>query len=395
MKKSILDAYNKTKAYYCLDCGKCTSNCPVANYQDGFSPRLLVKNATVGFDEDVIADPELWDCLTCNSCVDGCRSDVQFAEFIRAVRAEAIRTGNIGVCSHNGILQGLMRFMTTPKPELTPNRLDWLTDKLKTEKRGKVLLFTGCMPIFQTVFEDIGANSVDTLKASIKLMNHVGLHPVVTEQERCCGHDLLWTGEVQTFKQLAELNAKTFTDLDIETIITVCPEGYMTLKNDYPEYLNNGSENGWDFKVIHITEYLAELIRNGDLTFPEDNPVKNSTVTYHDPCRLGRFMGVYDAPREILTAIPGLKFREMEHNRNRSLCCGVSSWTNCTNTSKSIRAERLLEAQSTSPDKLLTSCPKCQIHLKCYTNNKFVEPQIKIDIEDITVFTSRALGINP
>jgi Fe-S oxidoreductase len=80
----------------------------------------------------------------------------------------------------------------------------------------------------------------------------------------------------------------------------------------------------------------------------------------------------------------------MEHNRSRSLCCGVSNWTNCTNTSRSIRAERLLEAKDTGANRLVTSCPKCQIHFKCYTSNEFVQPQIKIDIEDITVFLAKA-----
>jgi Fe-S oxidoreductase len=296
------------------------------------------------------------------------------------------------------VLQGLMQFMTTPN--LKPNKLFWLTDDLKIAEKGKTLLFIGCLPIYQTVFENINVNSLDILRASIKLLNLAGIEPVLSNQERCSGHDMLWTGEVQTFQKLAELNYKIFNELQVETIITVCPEGYMTLKNDYPEYLNgqnghNGqNDNNWDFEVIHITEYLADLIRKGELKIPEENPVNNLTVTYHDPCRLGRLMKVYDAPREILQAIPGLKFREMEHNRNRALCCGVSNWTNCSNTSLSIRAERLSEAQSTCSDKMITSCPKCQIHFKCYTNNKFVEPQINIDIEDITVFLAKSLGLD-
>ena len=167
MNKKVLEAYNATKAYYCLDCGKCTSNCPVSKFYEGFSPRLLVKHATAGFDEDVVAASQLWDCLTCNMCADRCRSDVQFAEFIRTVRSEAVKTGNLGVCSHSGVLQGLMRFMTTP--ELNPNKLYWLTNDLQTEKQGKVLLFTGCIPIFQTVFENFQTNSLEILKAGIKI----------------------------------------------------------------------------------------------------------------------------------------------------------------------------------------------------------------------------------
>jgi len=240
---------------------------------------------------------------------------------------------------------------------------------------------------------------LEILRASIKLLNSAGIEPVLSENERCCGHDLLWTGEVEKFNELCRLNAETFHDLGVKTIITVCPEGYLTLKKDYPEYLNSesgeGVKNGnkWDFKVLHITEYLAELVKNGDITFPQDNPFNGSTITYHDSCRLGRFMGVYDAPRTILNAIPGLELIEMEHNKNRSLCCGVSNWTNCTDTSRSIRTERLLEATATGAQKLITSCPKCQIHFKCYTQNEYVEPQIKIDIYDITVFIAQAMKL--
>jgi Fe-S oxidoreductase len=393
MNKKVLEAYNKTKAYYCLDCGKCTANCPVSTYYEGFSPRLLVKNATEGFGDDLVAASQLWDCLTCNTCAERCRSDVQFAEFIRELRSEAVVNENEGVCSHNGVLQGLMRLQTSS--DLSPDKLNWVNDDLKLAKSGKVYLFTGCLPIFQTMFEDINANSADQLRASVLLLNQCGVTPVVSNQERCCGHDLLWTGDVKSFEKLAILNTQMLHDLGVETIVTICPEGYLTLKKDYPEFINNGSAEGpeWNFNVVHITEYLAELLKNRQLSFPEENPFKNTSVTYHDSCRLGRFMGVYDAPRELLSAVPGLELREMEHNRNRALCCGVSSWTNCTDISRSIRAERLTEAKDTEADMMITSCPKCQIHFKCYTNNEFVLPQIKVDIEDITVFLAKAAGL--
>jgi Fe-S oxidoreductase len=367
MNKKVLEAYNETKAYYCLDCGKCTSNCPVSQYSEDFSPRMLVKQATTGFDDEVIDSPQLWECLTCNTCADRCRSDVNFAEFIQAVRGEAVKSGNEGICSHGGVLQGLMRFMTTP--ELKPDKLFWVTNDMKTERHGKIMLFMGCTPLYPTVFEDIAPNSLDILRSTVRILNHTGIKPVLLKDERCCGHDMLWTGDVRTFEKLAELNAKTISNLGVETIVTVCPEGYYTLKNDYPKFLNNGSNGNnknkpWNFKVIHITEFLAKLIKSGELAVPEDNPLNGSVVTYHDPCRLGRFSGVYDAPRQLLQAIPGLELHEMEHNRNRALCCGVSSWINCTNISRNIRAERLLEAKATGADKLVTSCPKCQIHFK-------------------------------
>ena len=104
-------------------------------------------------------------------------------------------------------------------------------------------------------------------------------------------------------------------------------------------------------------------------------------VTYQDPCRLGRHLGIYDAPRKVLQAIPGIELAEMKHNKEESICCGTSCWTNCDSYSKQIRVERLLEAKSTSADILITTCPKCQTHFKCAMTNKGKEKGTDIEIE--------------
>jgi Fe-S oxidoreductase len=210
---------------------------------------------------------------------------------------------------------------------------------------------------------------------------------------------MLWTGDMDTFNELARLNIDNIKKLGVKTIIVTCPEGYYTLKTEYPKYFGD-SEEIWDaagINIVHITEYVADKIRSGELKLDElEVPGDNGglKITYHDPCRLGRFAGIYDAPRDILNAIPGVELVEMDRNRHISLCCGVSAWTNCNSISKQIRAEKLNSAKATKAEKLITSCPKCQIHLKCYTHNEYVEPRINIEVEDIIVFLADAMKLN-
>ncbi len=402
MKKNLEKAFKDTKAYYCLECGKCTGNCPITDYKPDYSPRLMVKRVALDFEDDVINDPDIWECLTCNQCYVRCRSGVKLPEFIRAVREEAMEVGNLATCTHSGMLQSLMRLMSTPK--LKQNRLDWTkayenlkfqTEPLRKVEGDGIMLFTGCAPYFDTMFNDIEVKSTDITSSAIKILNSLGITPIISSEERCCGHDALWTGEVETFKKLALLNIENIKKLDIDTIIVTCPEGFYTLKYEYPKYFGN-TDSIWDeagIKIMHITEFIAEKIKNGELEFENIKPESAVKVTYHDPCRLGRFAEVYDAPRDIINAIPGVELVEMERNRHLSLCCGVSSWVNCDSISKQIRTEKLSSAKSTEADKLITSCPKCKIHLKCYTANEYVEPKINIEVEDIIVFLANAMNL--
>jgi Fe-S oxidoreductase len=404
MKKELQEAFKETKAYYCLECGKCTGNCPITEFKPGYSPRLMVKRVALGFDDDVVNDPDIWECLTCNMCYERCRSGVHLPEFVRAVRAEASDIGNLGTCSHSGMFQSLMKLMTSPK--LKQKRLKWTqeydnlkfrTEPIKKSDDNEIMLFTGCAPYFDSIFKDMNVKSTAIISSAIRIMNHLGITPIISKKERCCGHDMLWTGEIETFQKLAKLNIENIKKLGVKTIIVTCPEGYHTLKSEYPKYF--GATDGiWEeagIEILHITEFVADKIKSGDLKLDELKvPGTNGhlKLTYHDPCRLGRFAGIYDAPREILNAIPGVELVEMDRNRHLSLCCGVNSWTNCDSISKQIRAEKLSSAKNTEASKLITSCPKCQIHLKCYTNNEYVEPKIDIDIEDIIVFLANAMS---
>jgi len=381
---NLEDIIKETKTYYCLECGKCTSLCPVSRHNSNFSPRFMLERALMGFGDELIHDRELFSCLACYACSDLCPSDVDYPVFTQKVRNLASGQGEHGDCAHSGTLLSLMRLMS--HPDIKQRRLDWL-DGCHISEKSEVLYFAGCAPYFEPVFEDIEASPVNIARNSIKILNALGIEPMVLPNERCCGHDLLWTGDVETFKKLAQFNAQMIKESGAKKIVFSCPEGYRTFKIDYPRYVE------LDCELMHITELLAQNLSTLSLKAKRSNP-EVKRVTYQDPCRLGRHLGIYEPPREIIKAIPGIKLVEMEHSGDESICCGTSAWTNCGSYSKKIREERLLEAKATGAEVLVTACPKCQIHFKCAMVDKGAEKgtDIEMKVMDIVTLVADALG---
>jgi len=367
---TLEDILQDTKAYYCLECSKCTSICPVTKYDPSYSPRTVIENAALKLGEESTRDKKLFSCLGCYACSLRCPSDVDYPAFMKKLRSLAFISGECGCPAHGGFLHSVTRLMS--RSPHRQKRLEWLTTEYRTSERSDILYFVGCIPYFEPIFGYLEAKTLDITKANLKLLNHLGVQPMLLPDEKCCGHDALWTGDVESFKRLAEHNTKLIKESGAKKIIFSCPEGYRTLRIDYPEH---GFELGCELQ--HISEFVAERMGKGQLRFKE---VKKK-VTYQDPCRLGRHLGIYDSPRKVLEAIPGLELIEMEKNRECALCCGTSAFTNCDTFSHEMRVERLLEAKATGAEILVTSCPKCQIHFRCAMNNRGKEKGPEIDIE--------------
>jgi len=378
---NLEDIIQETKTYYCLECGKCTSVCPVARYDPSFSPRQMIENALLGFGDELLLDKELFSCLTCYTCQQKCPSDIDFPVFVQKARSLAQGNEQHGVCAHSGQLQSLARLMTGP--DIKQKRLEWLGKEYRVSENGDVLLWVGCAPYFAPIFEDIEFNALDITRASLKALNSLGIEPRLLANEKCCGHDALWTGDIETFKKLAEYNAAQIKEAGVKKIVFSCPEGYRTFKLDYPNYVDLGCE------VQHISEFLAEKIEQNGVKFKE---IKKK-VTYQDPCRLGRHLGVYEAPRKVLKSIPGIELVEMKHSGLESICCGTSAFTNCDSYSNMLRAERLCEATETGAELLITACPKCQTHFRCAMTDKGKEHRStsKIEIMDLANLVANAI----
>jgi heterodisulfide reductase subunit D len=380
---TIRDAITRNRAWYCLECGKCSAVCPITRWERRTytSPRLLVEKAIEGHGDELPNDPLFWSCLTCKRCSELCPSEVHFSEFLRDVRSLAQQAGRSGECTHGDAVQTWARMMT--RPQLEQNRLGWLTGDLRTSGTSDTVYFSGCLPYYDAMFRQIGAEGVEIAQAAVRILNHLGVEPQVLADERCCGHDQLWQGDLSTFRALASLNMERLRATGAKRIVTTCPECARTLKIDYPQQI--GPHN---LEVLH----LSELVAASDFSLPgaEGGRVE---VTYQDPCRLGRHLGVYEAPREVLTRL-GLELTEMERARKVSLCCGTSCWTACGQVSKNIQVERLREARATGAQVLVTACVKCQIHFKCAQEDPLLGDEIAILIRDWTTVVAERMGLD-
>ncbi len=362
-----------------MDCGKCTAICPVSRVNHGFSPRRLLTKAVAGENANLLADKTVWTCLTCMQCQQRCPSDIDYIHFTQIVRQHVKQNGQEALCSHGGALQSLMKIMTAP--ELSQNRLGWVTPDLKTSEKSEYLFFVGCLPYFDVFFTDIKANSLDIARSTLKVLNFLGIEPQILPNERCCGHDLLWMGDIENFRKLARHNIQAINESHAKKVVTACPEGFTTLKFDYPELF--GAQH---YEVVHISELIMETLTN----HKDELKKLKKKVTYHDPCRLGRFAGLFDAPRQVIEAC-GAELVEMPKNRKNAVCCGTSSWVNCDAYSRMIQTNRLKEAKGTGAEALVTACPKCQIHFTCTQNAAGYPEQDKIQIVDLTALFAQAI----
>lgn len=375
--KTVVEIINKTYAHRCLDCGKCTSVCPVAKINRTFSPRSLLMRCVQQDADSVLKDKALWDCLTCGMCELRCPSSIKYIEFMRDIREIAIFDGTKAECSHGGAFQALNRIMTDSN--LKQKRLDWLTPDLKISKEGDYLYFVGCAPYFDVFFSELKIEAIASTKGAIKLLNKIGIEPMLLDDERCCGHDMLWSGDFKNFEKLAKHNLKQIEKSGAKTVIFSCPEGYQAFLQSYPEFFGD-----LNFKVVHLTELLNEKIKTNELQF---NEIEKS-VTFQDPCRLGRHTGKYDEPRALIEAIPKLELHEMTKSRHRSICCGVGNWLTCGITAKTIQANRFREAKQAGAKTLITACPKCEIHYKCALQDDKLREEVDLEVKDLVTLAS-------
>jgi Fe-S oxidoreductase len=337
----------------------------------------MIKRTLMDRDETVLKSRELWACLTCGTCSARCPVGIDFPEFARSYREKARLEGNLPQLSHHGTLQAISILQTR---KIRQNRTDWAKEVGKFGATGDVFYFVGCAPYFDVALP-FGQGALQASKSVLRLLNAVGIEPVISDDERCCGHDALWSGDETTFKKLAGLNLQVIQASGAKKVVFNCPEGYATFKNAIPKYFGE-----LPFQVLHLTEFLASELPGAGLTFrsPEN---QGTVVTYQDPCRLGRKSGIYEPPRNLLRLIPGLRLEEMGRNRENSLCCGTSAWMECSSCSKSIQTERLKEAFDTGAKTLITACPKCQIHLSCAKDST----DLDLAITDLYTFLSNHL----
>ena len=382
--KSMEAIIQQNQVLFCLTCGKCSAVCPITRFEDQVytSPRLLVEKAVAGDRNAIFEDPLFWSCLACRQCTQLCPSQVEFCGFIRDLRTLARSEGLRGTGTHGNIVQTWAHMMTAE--DLCQDRLGWLENNHKVSPKSDTIYFSGCLPYYEVLFHDMDVEALSIARAAVSIMNQAGIVPHVMPNERCCGHDQLWQGDLETFGQLARRNLAQFEASGAARVVTTCPECAYTLKYDYPRH---GIEHG--LEIMHLSELLVDLIDQDSMALQPKT--KQDRVTFQDPCRLARYMGIREEPRAILAAI-GSDLVEMPKNRTQAMCCGTSCWTACGRVNKHIQTERLMQAKATGAGLLVTACIKCQIHLKCAQKDRMLQDDIDIEIQDMTTLVAEQMG---
>ncbi|NVM21461.1 MAG: (Fe-S)-binding protein, partial [Desulfobacterales bacterium] len=225
---SIYDLIEKTKVSFCQDCGVCTGSCPVSRVLPGFSPQQMVDkfvlSADLGLEDEVLGEQDLWSCLTCGRCLQRCPSKVEYLEFVRQVRQEAFKTGNRTTFAHDGVMQTIANMQ---KGGLAQNKTAWAREAGSIRQEGEYYLFVGCLPYFDVLFREMDVSPIGSAGHMLKMLNGFGIEPVVSDEERCCGHDMLWSGNLDLFKELAAFNIELIKRLGCKKVIFGCTEGYV------------------------------------------------------------------------------------------------------------------------------------------------------------------------
>jgi Fe-S oxidoreductase len=362
---------SKQQIDYCMECGVCTGSCPVAMELEGFSPRGMIKRTLGEPQKDILQSKDIWACLSCSRCSDRCPVEIDFPEFIRTYRYKARQEGNLPKLSHHGQFHTITAIQAKGVKQ---DRIGWAEKAGKISQKGEYFYFTGCITYYDVGFKYLGLNMIESAENNLMLLNKMGIEPVISNDECCCGHDAFWSGDEDTFLTLAEKNMETITATGAKTVIFGCPEGYSMFREAYLEKFGP-----LPFEIIHITEFLARELPNTDISFKSST---RKTVTFQDPCRLGRRSGIYDAPRDLISLVQGTDLSEMEHNRENAICCGTTAWMECSTCSKIMQKQRLKEAEEAGAGIMITACPKCQIHLTCAKKNT----DHNIDIIDLGSF---------
>ncbi len=360
---------------HCFQCGLCDTLCPW-NRVKPFSMRKIVREATFGLTD--LESEGIWRCTTCGRCPQRCPRDVRQIESGVALRRIATEYGVFpeSVKPLRSIAASLVG-EGNPLNEARRNRADW-AQGLGVEtfsEEMEILYFPGCYLSYDPRLIKVARATAGILKSA-----GVGFG-ILGEKENCCGESIRKTGDEELFKRLAKENIKTFIDHGVKRILVSSPHCYHTFKNEYPEFRVN-------FEVVHISEFLIELLRQGRLTPNKPYPRR---VTYHDPCYLGRHNGVYDAPREALRTVPELKLLEMAESHVDSLCCGGGGGRIWMETPKGERFSdiRLAQAAASGAEVLATTCPYCIANFE--DSRLTMNLADKIEVKDITEIIGAAL----
>ncbi len=377
----------KEYIYHCLKCGACRSafrvygpTCP-SGERFGFDSYYAIGRLTLAraiLEERMVPDEKtalrIFSCVSCGACDEQCypAMGLKPLKVIEEMKAILVESGKVPPKVRD-FFENIQKF-GNPYGETAEKRVNWMNgSQIKRFDRGdEYLLYVGCVGSYDT-------RSQKAAKSLAHMLSTAGVSfGVLGEKERCDGNEVLRLGEKDLFQYLAEENIKLFKELGVSKIVTLSPHSYNVFRNEYPAL-------GGNFQVVHYTQFLADLLKRGQI-----KPAKKRTgkITYHDPCFLGRYNNEYEAPRTILTSMYGTKFVEMGSNKEHSFCCGGGGgnfYTEILSTASNSPARiRIREALTTGVDTLAVACPKCLAMLEDAVKAEDLEGKIQVaDISEL------------
>ena len=352
----------------CYGCDLCDDACPVRLFNSG--DKLNIIYNTWNNEDDGVP---LYSCLTCSACTNACPQLVDYDSYVD-IRRNMIVGGPPAAEIPHTVLQAVLAAEAEEDADEDFMSIeDYPID-------SNIGYYPGCVDYLdqEMIFSHVNQGTMnlgDATTSAFTLFEEMGEDVTYLGRDflKCCGHDQKWQGMTEVFEKLKSYNQKKLGESGIDTLVTSCAECFRTFAMDYELE---------DMKVMHTTEFLVE---NGfDMNLRSEEDV---TVTFHDPCRLGRQMNIYDQPRDLISGVEGVDLVEMEHHGEDALCCGVSSMMSCNENSRALRVQRFEEVNATGADIMLTSCPKCVSHFECL---KFEgDPKHDFEILDVVSFLAR------
>ncbi len=338
----------------CTRCGRCQDQCPAHQTGKPLSPKELVQTLKADLPlGDVLpgqtfSADKIWSCTTCLACEENCPVGVEHPRKIIGMRRYLVLTESSFPSEAQPVFRNLEN-NATPWAFGWANRGNWMESLEVPEWEGEgaaeYLYWVGCAGAFDERYKKVSGSLVMLLRQAKVTFATLG------NSEKCCGDSARKLGNEYLFQSLALENIETLNSLGVRKIITSCPHCYQMLRRDYQQFSGN-------FEVYHHTEIIARLLANGKLTLGSQPANK---VVYHDSCYLGRYNNIYDPPRQVLLAVPGLQLTEMARRGPQSFCCGAGGgrmWLE-EHLGTRINESRVGQALEQQPDTIVTNCPFC------------------------------------
>ncbi len=400
----------------CTRCGECDKWCPVLDAKDGdrkYSPMDKISRfrAFMGqsyglkaklfgpkrLDEDDIQDfaDAFFHCSTCGVCASVCPAGINTVDMYEATRQQLVMRDN-GPYGKTVMFPKLIGEYRNPYMKDQKQRLDWIPDDVEIAEEADVAYFAGCTA---------GFNQQVLGVATARVLNHLNVPFIyLGEEETCCSSALIRTGQPHK-GDIPKLNAlhnvEALEARGVKKVMFACAGCYRVATIDWPKLIGRKP----NFEVVHVADLLADLIQQGKIEWKKS--FDNKTITYHDPCHLGRHCGVYETPRIVLDNLPGLKFVEMDRIKELQRCCGAGGGVKAgiADVALDIASERIRDAQAVNADILASCCPFCRRNIGDGRDNVYDQqgstnfdlrdnPENTMQVEDMIVLVAELMGLS-